>query len=55
MLLIMLFGLGWFIDLPNGVVVEGIDVLTAGRAFWVQWLVLGLSGSWCSLLLESHS
>ena len=44
MLLIMLFGLGWFIDLPNGVVVQGIDILTVGQKTLGTMVLLGFIG-----------
>lgn len=44
MLLIMLFGLGWFIDLPNGVVVEGIDILAVGQKTLGTMVLLGFIG-----------
>ena len=44
MLLIMLFGLGWFIDLPNGVVVQGIDILTVGQKTLGTMVLLGFFG-----------
>jgi hypothetical protein len=44
MLLIMLFGLGWFIDLPNGIVVQGIDILAAGQRTLGTMVVLGFIG-----------
>ena len=44
MLLIMLFGLGWFIDLPNGVVVEGVDVLAVGQKTLGSMVAIGFLG-----------
>lgn len=44
MLLIMLFGLGWFIDLPDGVVVNGIDVLSVGQKTLGTMVVVGFIG-----------
>ena len=44
MLLIMLFGLSWFIDLPNGVVVEGIDILAAGQRILGTMVMIGFIG-----------
>ena len=44
MLLIMLLGLGWFIDLPNGVVVQGIDILAVGQKTLGTMVLLGFIG-----------
>lgn len=44
MLLIMLFGLGWFIDLPDGVVVNGIDILSVGQRTLGTMVVVGFIG-----------
>ena len=44
MLLIMLFGLGWFIDLPNGIMVEGIDILSVGQRTLGTMVLVGAIG-----------
>ncbi len=44
MLLIMLFGLGWFIDLPNGIEVNGIDILSVGQRTLGTMVALGAVG-----------
>lgn len=44
MLLIMLVGLGWFVDLPNGVVVEGIDILSVGQRTLGTMVFIGALG-----------
>ncbi len=44
MLLIMLFGLGWFIELPDGVVVNGIDILSVGQKTLGSLVVIGFIG-----------
>ncbi len=44
MLLIMLLGLGWFIDLPNGVVVQGIDILAVGQKTLGTMVFVGFIG-----------
>ena len=43
--------IGMVYDLPNGVVVEGIDVLAAGQRILERWLALVLSDYLDSLLL----
>ena len=47
--------IGMAYDLPNGVVVEGIDVLAAGQRILERWLALVLSDYLDSLLLGNFT